>query len=251
MPYPLYHPTPNTSGSPNPNPSPNPKRIRIFLSESPGLRLRSAVFLLSLLYPRRSSPRPGTCTRTASSPSPYTPFFQHPDPIPNVPPSAPFYTQYQSQPQDSSSQFPPYSQYSSPLFQPDQSSTVVPYSNHLQSLPPLQSIRSQNNYPPQSNPNPDPSHKPDLTTPFSSVYGPSEPPYEVVAPRFDHGGGYYNENSVKYGMTAALPSGQIQPGYDQDYFQRKPETAFLYGHVSAQDDRLGDCDVFLFNHSQI
>ncbi|KAK8960383.1 hypothetical protein KSP40_PGU008308 [Platanthera guangdongensis] len=41
-------------------------------------------------------------------------------------------------------------------------------------------------------------------------------------------------------MTAALPSGQIQPGYDQDYFQRKPETAFLYGHVSAQDDRLGD-----------
>lgn len=230
--YPPYHPTPNTGAGPNPNPSPNPNEFAPSYPNHP-------VYASAPPYSSYSSSIPAATAAVpapAAAPAPYPPCFQHPDPISNIPPSAPYYTQYQSQLQDSSPQFPPYTQYSSPLFQQDQSSVAAPYSNHLQpSPPPYNPYDSQNNYAPQPNPNPDPSHKPELTTPFSSVYAPSESPYEGVVPRFDHGGGYYNENSGRYGLTAAIPSGQIQPGYEQDYFQKKNETAFQYGHARAQD----------------
>lgn len=41
-------------------------------------------------------------------------------------------------------------------------------------------------------------------------------------------------------MNAAGSFGQSRPGYDQDFYEKRSEREFQYGHVSAQDDGLGE-----------
>ncbi|KAH0455564.1 hypothetical protein IEQ34_015596 [Dendrobium chrysotoxum] len=213
---------------PNPNPTPNPNEFAPPNS----------------IHPSYASAPPFShySSSMSASTAPYPPFSQHADPIPTVPPSAPSYSQPQSQSQDAASQYPPYANYSSSLFQPELSSSpaLAPYSNLQQpSSAPYHSYDSHHNYN-LPNPNPDPTHRSDLTPPVTPVYAPSETTYQGGVPRFDHGGGYYNDNSGKYGMNAAGSFGQSRPGYDQDFYEKRPEREFQYGHVSAQDDGLGE-----------
>ncbi|PKU84118.1 protein FREE1 isoform X2 [Dendrobium catenatum] len=214
---------------PNPNPTPNPNEFAPPNS----------------IHPSYASAPPFShySSSMSASTAPYPPFSQHADPIPTVPPSAPSYSQPQSQSQDAASQYPPYANYSSSLFQPELSSSpaLAPYSNLQQpSSAPYHSYDSHHNYN-LPNPNPDPTQRSDLTPPVTtSVYAPSETTYQGGVPRFDHGVGYYNDNSGKYDMNAAGSFGQSRPGYDQDFYEKRPEREFQYGHVSAQDDGLGE-----------
>lgn len=115
-----------------------------------------------------------------------------------------------------------------------------PYSNFQQpSSAPYHTYDSHHNYTLQ-NPNPDPIHRSDFNPPVSSIYAPSEAPYQGGVTRFDHGGAYYNENSGKYDMNSAGSFGQSRTGYDQDYYEKRPEREFQYGHIGAQGAGLGD-----------
>ncbi|XP_020254417.1 LOW QUALITY PROTEIN: protein FREE1 [Asparagus officinalis] len=151
--YPYHHPTPLPS--PNPNPPSNPTEF------APS----------NLIQPPFASAPPYSQHPPSEFPSStYSSYPQNPDPVPNLPPSAPSYAQ---------PQFPQ----SQPSFNP-QEPAPAPYP-HLQ-----QPHQPASGYAPLPNPNPNPPS-----------YPPYENPYGNPA-RFDQGSGYLNDSSTaRYGFV--------------------------------------------------
>ncbi|XP_010935133.1 protein FREE1 isoform X2 [Elaeis guineensis] len=215
---------------PNPNPNAKPSE---FPSSNP-------------IQPSYASAPPYSHYSSAEFPafsSSYHPYSENPDPVPNLPPSAPSYTQPPSQLPPQNSQLPPYQPYNPSPYPPEQpSSAPFPHLQQSPSVPyyPYDSHQPAGSYAPPKNPNPNPSPPTDKSLSFSAPFPPYDNPYESSAARFDHGGGYFSENSGRYGAGVTAGFGPSGSGFDHDFYERKPESGLRYDRGGPQDDLLGE-----------
>nr|CAD1821317.1 unnamed protein product [Ananas comosus var. bracteatus] len=213
-PYYSHHTYAPSFANPNPNPNPSP---------NPGE------------YPPSNPIQPSYASAPPYSPysaaDPYPPYSQNPD----VPPSAPSYSQHQSQSQSQSqSQIPQFSStpYNPSPYPPEPS--PAPYGTLQQppSVPyyPYDAHQPAANYAPPANPNSNLSSSPNPNPSFSSAYPSYENnPYETAPARFDQGGGYFGGNSGSYGS-----------GFNQDFYGKQQESGPRYDRSGMHDDAPND-----------
>ncbi|XP_042494699.1 protein FREE1-like [Macadamia integrifolia] len=233
--YQQYHPPPHLQ-NPSPTPiDPQPNLLPTTYASAPPF-----------------TPNYSSSSDYSSFSSSYPPYSQNFDLSPNLPPTAPTYAQtpnlqsFNPSPQ-LSSPYPafspapaavpePQAPYPAP---PQQPSYYPPYDQH-QAAPnygpsPSPSIPSMTSAP-ISNPNPS------FSAPYSNSYtqlGSSLPPHMYESSyessvKFDHGGGYIDESSARYG-------GQGLYGRSRsDLYDKRPESTIHYDLGGLRDDGLGD-----------
>ncbi|XP_073012375.1 protein FREE1-like [Typha latifolia] len=166
----------------------------------------------------------------------YPPYPHNPD----IPPSAPSYSNPQPQNLPQSPQFTSFPPYNPSPYQPDpapapapapapyslpQQPSSAPYYPYDSHQPPAV------NYSHHANPNPNLG---------SSAYPSYENPYESSAARLDQGGAYFNDNSGRYGPGVTGGYNRSSSGYEEDLYGKKPESGLRYDQVGVQDDGLGE-----------
>ncbi|XP_058090788.1 protein FREE1-like isoform X2 [Magnolia sinica] len=205
----------------NPNPNPNPN-------------------LNDLIPPTFASAPPFSHYPSSSDPysSPYPSFSQNPDPVPNLPPTAPSYSQ--QPPLNSQPTYPPFppatatSDYPPHLQQTPPPTATSDYPPHLQQPPPAPYYLYDHhptavNYPPANS---------SFSVPYSPPSYPPPPvyenhPYDTSASlKFDRSGSsYLEENSASYGYgrTNSFPTGPHNDGLDEGVYAYDGGRAEPYG----------------------
>ncbi|KAG1359440.1 protein FREE1 [Cocos nucifera] len=235
--YPHRYPPPSV---PNPSPHPNP-------SEFPPPNPIQPTYASAPPYSPYSSPD------FPAFSSSYPPYSQNPEPVLNLPPSAPSYTQPQSQSPSQNPQFTPYQPYNPSPYPPVQSSSA-PLSHVQQpsSHPYYQydSHQPAGSYAPPMNPDRNPSPPPNQSSSFSAPFPPYDNPYESSSARFDHDGSYFSENSGRYGVGVTAGFRRSSSGFDQDFYERKPESGLQYDQGDSLNDLLGE-DVYAYDGGRV
>ncbi|KAL5995684.1 hypothetical protein ACLOJK_041801 [Asimina triloba] len=194
-----HHQNPNPSSNPNPN-----DLIPSSYASAPPF----SHYPPTIVTTTTTLPTPHPSDPYSSS---YPPFSQNPDPVPNLPPSAPSYSQ--------------------PTYPPYAPATAAPdYPPHLQQPPPAPYYP----YDPQPTAANYPSANPSFSAPYnappSSYSAPPPPPTVYENPPFDAnsafkydrsgGGGYLDENSGSYGYSRSnsYPGGPRNDGLEEGVY---------------------------------
>ncbi|XP_010266837.1 PREDICTED: protein FREE1-like [Nelumbo nucifera] len=188
--------------------------------------------------------------------SEYPPYSQNSEPVPNIPPSAPSYAQnpnFQSfTPFSESSTFPSF-----PHTQEPQASFTPPIQQPAY-YPPYDQHQTPSNYTPSPSIPPNPNPNPNLSSSFPAPYsygqiGSSVPPpppvYENLyesSVKFDHGGGYLDDNSGRYGGAGVY--GRNRSDLGTDFYENRTEPR--YDRDGLRDDGLGD-GVYAYNGGKV
>ncbi|KAF8406614.1 hypothetical protein HHK36_008704 [Tetracentron sinense] len=227
-PYYQYHqPHPQ---NPNPNPNPNPHPSDLQPNPLPPTYASAPPF--SSNYP--SSDYPGYS-------STYPQYPQNPD---HVPPTGPSYAPnpnfHSFNPPSQSPSFPSTPEPQAPYPPPIQQPSYYPQYDQHQTAP---------NYapPPSIPPNPSPNSNPNssLSSLYSTSYnhpGSSVPPvfenlYESSV-KFDHGGGYFDENPSRYGGQGIYSRSRSDLG--REFPEKKPDSGLRYELGGLRNDGIGD-----------
>ncbi|PIA27853.1 hypothetical protein AQUCO_07500040v1 [Aquilegia coerulea] len=200
----------------------------------------------------------------------YPSYSHNPDPIPNLPPTAPpSYQSFNPSPTHSSHQPSPFSSFNPVVIpeQPTSYSSIPPQpQQHQQQNPPSYYSpydQHQSNYavPPVTIPA-NPSPNPNPNSAFSSSYSNSsynhlgssippvyDAPYESNLKFDNRGGGYLDDNASRYGVQ--------QPAYTRsrsdvggDFYEKRSESGFHYDRSGIQDDLSGQ-NAYLYTGGKV